>query len=192
MHFVNAAVGFFARFLYHDCPIERGDRTIRPQHFGFCLAIADGKFAGGCQLRFCAIVHKAADNIVAGHVLPGSGKFRRGRCYQASLGVHNVRCEPGAVHFLQTPDEELQIHDTSDHAQEAITIYDRSAHQQHRPSGFAAAHHQRLTTVAAFLMGGRVGAFQFALQECVWFNSSRRNAFSIDVQYAGIGNVVRG
>src|SRR5882672_2351371 len=191
LHFVNAAIGFVARLLDDYRPIERGNGTVRPQHFDAVLAIANREFASRYQLGLGSIVHESANDIERRHVLSG-GKFGGRSGNQASLAVNDVWDKAGAVHFLKAADQELKIDYAADHSKETVAVQNRCADQKHGSCRFAAAYHQRLTAIAAFFMGRGIGAFEFALQKGVRLDAAGGNSFGIEVQDGRIGDVVRG
>ena len=120
LHFVDAAIGLFARLLHHDRPIQRGHWTVGSQHFDRVLAIADGEFPGRRQLGLRAFIHKTADDVEVAHVLSGGVLRGRGR-HQSALAVHDVGHQSGQADLLQSADQVIHIDHRADHPQEAAS-----------------------------------------------------------------------
>src|SRR5438105_234538 len=89
LHLVNTAIGFVSRLLYYNGPVQRGNRTVSPQHFSFVLTVANGEFSSSGQLCFGAVIDKATYDVGAGHVLPRC-EFRGGGSDQSSLTINHV------------------------------------------------------------------------------------------------------
>ena len=108
LHFVNPAIGFVARLLHDDRPVQRRHRTVSTEHGGASPAIANIEFLGGRELRLIALVDKIVDDLQVFHVLP-SRVIGRGSGHKASLAVYDIRGQTTAADLLEAANEELQV-----------------------------------------------------------------------------------
>ncbi len=191
LHFVDAAIGFAARLLHDDGPVQRHDRAVGAEHLDVLGPAVDGEFLGLGELRLVAAIDKIAHDVEILHVLPG-GKFGRGGGDQASLGVDDVGREAAAADFLQAADQKLKIDDRGDHAQKALSVTHRRTDQEYGAGGIAFAHDQGLTVVDAPIARGRIGSFEFTMQEGVRSDASGGDAFGVGIQQGRIGDLVGG
>ena len=75
---------------------------------------------------------------------------------------------------------------------ETPAVAHRAAHQQHGALRRATSEGQRLAVVGPSITRGCEGALQFALQECIRSNATRRDTLGVGVEQGGIGEFVGG
>ena len=127
--------------------------------------------AGGVRRAFTAMCARAA---------------KRG--IEAGLVTNNpVRA---AADFLQAADQELKIDYRPDHSQKTRSIIHRIADEKDSARGVSFADDQGLAVIGAAIAGGCKSSFQFAVQEGVRSDASRRNAFGVGVQQGRVRDFV--
>ena len=141
-------------------------------------------------MRFAALLNEIFNDLQVGHVL-ARRIVMRCSCYQAALAVDHVGSEFSAADFLQTADKKLQIHDRSDHAQEASAVHDRRANQHDRTRRLAAPYYQGLSVINSAIPSRSVGALQFALQKSVGGDTACRDSLAVGVEQSGISQIFR-
>src|SRR5580700_3018131 len=182
LHLIHAAVGLGARFLHHYGPVQVGHRTVRAEHSYVGVAVADVEFSGrGHHLHLGARLDKIPHDFEVRHILTGR-IVRSGTGDQSPLAIHYVWREAASVDLLQASYKELQVHDGTDHAQEAPTVHNRGADQHHGAGRLASSHYKCLTVIDSSFAGGGISALQFALQKCVGSDSAGGNSLGIGIQ----------
>src|SRR5581483_7931575 len=126
LHLVDTAVSFLLGFLHDDRPLQGRRWAVGPQHGDSLLAHSYLKFLRGNELRAAALVHKILYDLDIRHVLAGS-KFRSSACHEATLAVNHVSTQAARTHFLQAPDEELQVNHATDHTHKMSVDHHRRA-----------------------------------------------------------------
>src|SRR5205823_14187646 len=109
---------------------------------------------------------------------------------QAALTVHYVRSEAIVVDFLQPANKKLQIHDRSDHAQEASAIHNWRADQHHRTRRLAATYYERLSVINPPIPSGSISALHFTVQNGAGSNSPGRDALDVRVEQRRIRDIL--